>query len=314
MSQEGNWLLAVTFFEATNPVFNIIVEHNGFSIIIPGPWRIPNYLEDGVINKLKNLLKLRCQKDIELHVKEIRKRGKQLKVGDEEYKLSDFDTFKKEKLGELKSNKYHDLEDLVYRMGLTYAEIMDILDIKFFPSERTGYTLPPGIYGKSDINKTLEHLLPDNLKVSNTIDDIRLRSNLYKNQTLKFTKKNFLYHFRLYTIHSGPFSDIDGFAHLVPGKYKSDKIINVTGIDKVHLKCDSIHGSIVNGIRGPILFSLGLSSPLGHKILKQPSVKFFKKNNKYVLSHMTFFLEDDDHKSVDCDGETISFTFQLIEI
>ena len=65
-------------------------------------------------------------------MQEIRKRGKQLTVGDKEYKLSDFDTSKKEILGELKSNNYHDLEDLVYRMGLTCAEIMVILDILIF--------------------------------------------------------------------------------------------------------------------------------------------------------------------------------------
>ena len=30
---------------------------------------------------------------------------------------------------------------------------MDILDIKHFPSQITGYTIPPGIYEKSDIKK-----------------------------------------------------------------------------------------------------------------------------------------------------------------
>ena len=43
---------------------------------------------------------------------------------------------------------------------------MDVLDIKHFPSERTGYTLPPGMNEISDINKTLDCLLPDILKVS----------------------------------------------------------------------------------------------------------------------------------------------------
>ena len=38
---------------------------------------------------------------------------------------------------------------------------MDILDKKIFASERTSYTLPQGIYELSDINKTVEPLLPD---------------------------------------------------------------------------------------------------------------------------------------------------------
>ena len=41
-------------------------------------------------------------------------------------------------------------------MKLKYNEIMDVLDIKYFPSERIGYTLPPGTYQIGEINKTLQ--------------------------------------------------------------------------------------------------------------------------------------------------------------
>ena len=36
--------------------------------------------------------------------------------------------------------------------------------------------------------------------------------------------------------------------------------------------------------------------------------------NKSVLSHTTFFLEDDDHKTVDFKVETIRFICQLVKI
>ena len=78
---------------------------------------------------------------------------------------------------------------------------------------------------------------------------------------------------------------------MIAGSYKSDKPINNTGIDKLPLKCDCIQGNIVNGIREPILYSFALSSPPGHKIYKEPRVKLFKKINKSVLSHITFFLK-----------------------
>ena len=70
----------------------------------------------------------------------------------------------------------------------------------------------------------------------------------------------------------------------------------------------------MNGTREPILYSFALSSPPGHKIHKEPRIKLFKKVNKSVLSHITFHFEDDDHKAVDFNGETISFTCQLIKI
>ena len=161
---------------------------------------------------------------------------------------------KNEKSEELKNAKYNDLEDLFYRMRLSYDEIMDILDLNYIPTKRTGYSLNPGIYEVIDLNNTLNYILPDNVKVNITIDDIRLQSNLKINQTLIFTEKSFFYTILGFTqSRSYPLDDIDGFYQLIAGSYKSDKPINITGTDKVHLKCDCIQGSIVNGVREPIL-------------------------------------------------------------
>ena len=101
---------------------------------------------------------------------------------------------------------------------------------------------------------------------------------------------------------------------MIPASYKSDKPINITGIDKIHLKYDCIDESINNGTREPILYSFALSLPPGHNLYKEPRVKLFKKINKSVLSHITFYLEDDDYKPIDFNNEIVSFTCQLIKI
>ena len=153
------------------------------------------------------------------------------------------------------------------------------------------------------------------MKINVTIDERKYKTDLKINQTLIFTNKPFFYTILGFTqSHQGPLSDIDGFYQLTSGSYKSEKPINITGIDKVHLKADCIQGSILDGIRQPILFSFALDQPPGHKIYKEPKVKIFKKVNKSVLSHINFYFEDDDHKPVDFNGETISFTCQLIKI
>ena len=134
------------------------------------------------------------------------------------------------------------------------------------------------------------------------------------NQTLIFTNKSFFYIILGFTQSpSYPLDDIDGFYQLIPGSYESDKTINITGIDKVHLKCNVVDGSIVNGVREPILYSFALDQPPGHKIYKEPRIRLFLKK-KGVLSHITFFLDDDDYKRVDFIGETISFTCQLTNL
>ena len=52
---------------------------------------------------------------------------------------------KNEILEDLKKAKYNDLEDLVYRMRLSYDEIIDILDLKYIPTKRMGYSIKPNI-------------------------------------------------------------------------------------------------------------------------------------------------------------------------
>ena len=152
------------------------------------------------------------------------------------------------------------------------------------------------------------------MKVSVTIDDVRLKSNLKTNQTFIFPQKSFYAILGLTWSRSYQLDDIDGFYQLIAGSYKSDRPINLTGIDEVHLKADSMQGSIVNGIREPILFIFALSSPQVKKYFEKPRVKLLKKINKSFLSHIRFYIEDDDHKPVDFYGETISFTCQQIEI
>ena len=67
--------------------YNINNENNSFSITIPGHWQTKS--DEKTNNDSEKLLELRS---LELHVKEVRKRGNKIKIGDNEYKLSDFDT------------------------------------------------------------------------------------------------------------------------------------------------------------------------------------------------------------------------------
>ena len=82
------------FFEATISVFNITHDNNTFSISTPGHWNS----EDGkeLINNLKKLLELRCEDDIDLHVKEVEKRGIAIEFENIGYKLAGVDHFKGE--------------------------------------------------------------------------------------------------------------------------------------------------------------------------------------------------------------------------
>ena len=80
---------------------------------------------------------------------------------------------------------------MVFRMEIIFDEILDILGVKYSAGSANGYTLSSGVYEISDINLVSKSLLPNKARVNNSIDDIRLRSNLTTNKTLNFTKKYF---------------------------------------------------------------------------------------------------------------------------
>ena len=156
--------------------------------------------------------------------------------------------------------------------------------------------------------------VPNKVKVNNTVDSIRRKTILTTNGTIRFTK------FFFYTIlgstqsYSGPLNDpLKGFIQLIPETYKNEKLNIITGTDKIPPKCNCINGSIVYGVREPILYSFAPDKPRWRKIYKKTRITFFKRLKKSDLSHITFYLEDKKHRAVDFNGETINVTRQLFK-
>ena len=89
------------------------------------------------------------------------------------------------------------------------------------------------------------------------------------------------------------------------GTLKSERPISFTRIDKNHLKCDCTNKSNVNGVWEPILYTYDLDEFSRQKTSKRPRLKTFKKISESVASGK-FSSEDDDHKPVEFNGETIS--------
>ena len=56
-------------------------------------------------------------------------------------------------------------------------------------------------------------------------------------------------------------------------EYISQKIINLSTIDRIHLKCDVMDGSLVDGLGQPLLF----------KVFYQPETIHFRKINKTIF-------------------------------
>ena len=57
----------------------------------------------------------------------------------------------------------------------------------------------------------------------------------------------------------------------------SHKILNLNTINKIHLKCQVIDGSVGNGLRQPILYSFTLDKLNGYKVWSEVEIQLSKK-------------------------------------
>ena len=175
------------------------------------------------------------------------------------------------------------------------------------------YVLEPGIYTSKDLSEALSIILPSEYEGHhNTInikfDDITMKTKLIVMPCIldmRFDEKSF-------------FSTIIGFSHCWDYKhfneYTSQKIVHLSNTNKIHLKCDIIDGSVVNGVRELILFSFVSDKPSGYKAFCEPETIQYKNINKSLLNTITFYSEDDNNEVVDFNGETLTFTLQMIRI
>ena len=175
----------------------------------------------------------------------------------------------------------------------------DIVENDFFE-----IYLTPGVYELVDIKIAIKQKINESdydFKFDLIPDTISMKSVLITSNNIQFNSK---------------LNTVLGFTHTVypPATHTSEKPVMITTTDKVHLKCDCVDGSIVNGIREQILFSFNLSAPPGYKIIKEPTTVLYKSINKTRLDTIQFFLEDSNHNPVDFNGETLTFTIQIIKI
>ena len=212
-----------------------------------------------------------------------------------------------------------------YLRNLTGLNEDDIqLILKQYNYKFITYEISPGIYTFKEISEVLSRGFEKEFEIRGEIQPnteydksdsfiIERDINTMKTKlivgseinTLRFDEKSF-------------FNTILGLApywdYKNHNEYVGEKIINLSSTNKIHLKSDVIDGSVVNGIRQPILFSFVLDKLPGYKVFCEPETIHYKKINKSVLNTVTFYLEDDSDKEVNFNQETLTFTLQMIKI
>ena len=307
---KGNWMIGLIDLEVYNSIFNITEENNKFEL-----YKYPDEKIGGLTYK-----KVRDEIERDLDISDITDEDLQddiiapiiIKEFEEQVTKRMEDGQYMNILGIYTNSVFQDFESFLRsQIDLVESDIKLVLDE--YNSNFNTYELTPGIYTFKDISEALYNVLqseypgPANV-IDIEYDDITKKTKLFARygiMALRFDEKSFFNTILGFT---------SGWDYKSYNNYTSQKILNLSSTNKIHLECDAIDGSVVNGVRQPILYSFVLDKPSGYKVFCQPETIHYKKINKSILNTVTFYLEDDNNKEVNFNGETLTFTLQMIKI
>ena len=281
----GNWMIGLTDLEVYNSIFNITKQNNKLKL-----YSFPNEKSGGVTYE-----KVRNEIERDLDISDITATDLQdditAPIFIEEYRKQVAERMKDGQylniLARYTSSVFQDFESFLRtEIDLVEDDIKLVLDE--YNSSFITYELDSGIYTFKDISEALFNILqseypgPSNV-IDIEFDDITRKTKLVVNNgiiAIRFDETSF-------------FSTILGFPSVWDckhyNKYTSQKVVNLGSTNKIYLKCDCIDGSVVNGMRQPILYSFVLDKLPGYKVFSEPETIHYKTINKSVLNTITFF-------------------------
>ena len=224
------WMMGVTSLEVYNTIYNITEKNNKIKLFTTEQNLKEYKFATEFIPKIKNLYETSGEEEI-----------KKL-INDVKYKKVVFP-----------NNYYNDLNKIIIQINKNIEDKTNILDLYGIGSVSNclGIEIPPGAYELIDINNVIQQelinscgsLLDSELKINIEADTISMKSVLTTSLPIYFISE---------------LNKLLGFTktQYTAGTHRSEKPVMITTTDKVHLKCDCVDGSIVNGIREQIFFLL----------------------------------------------------------
>ena len=251
---QGDWMIGLFNLEVYNSIFNITEENNKFE-----PYKVPDEKAGGI-----SYTKVRDEIERDLDISDITAADLQNEliapVIIEEHKEQVTKRMEDEHymniLAVYTSSVFQDIESFLRTQNDLIEDDVELVLDEYNSSFNT-YELEPGIYSYKEISEAFFYILLSEYPQSDSeilirLDDITQETKLVVNRGViakRFDKKSF------FTTILGFTSGWD-YKHY--NQYLSQKILNLGSTNKIHLKCDVIDGSVVNGLRQPIIYSFVL--------------------------------------------------------
>ena len=248
---KGDWMLGLVDLEVYNSIFIITEENDKFEL-----YKFPEEKAGGVTYE-----KVRDEIEKDLGIEDITAADLQDDIIGpiiiEEYREQVTKRMKDEQymniLAIFSRSVFQDFESF-FRTQIDLIEDDIKLVLDEYNSSFITHELQPGIYTFKDISEALFNVLQSKYPQSNSeilirLDDVTRKTKLVVNSgviAIRFDGNSF-------------FSTILGFTagwdYKHYNQYLSQKIVDLSSTNIIHLKCDAIDGFVVNGVRQPILYS-----------------------------------------------------------
>ena len=279
---KGDWMSGLIDLEVYNSIFNITEENNKFKLYTD---TFDEFSFEELKDELEEILKIPNITDSRLEDETL------TPLIIHTYQRLRFDKLSRDGYRVLllrySVSPFRDFESYLRNVaGLEEDNIQLIL--KQYNEKFITYDLDPGNYTIGDLQKAFYRLGGQEGTLQIEYDGLNKEVKLIFNAmleerfgALRFDKKPFshtLLKFEPYWDYK-PTNSIHADS---PDAYTSDKnILNLHTMDKIHLKCDCIDGSIQDGLRQPILFSFELDKPSGYKVFCEPETIHYKRKNLF---------------------------------
>ena len=239
------WMMGVTSLEVYNTVYNITEKNNKIKILLKDEQLKSLNVDTLLVMNIEYLYKISDMQSTS-------------GIG----KINNFivDSYSKNK--KLIKKDFDQLKKIINQINQNIKDKTIFIPEFGIENDFVEIELPPGVYELVDIIRIMKQKLSDSdfeFEFNIEADTISMKSVLTTSNPIYFNSK---------------LNELLGFTntHYIEGTHISEKPVMITTTDKVHLKCDCVDGSIVNGIREQILVSFNLSAPPGYKIIKEPNI------------------------------------------
>ena len=270
---EGDWMIGLTGLEVYNSIFNVTEENNKFKVC-----KFPDEKSGGV-----SYIKVRDEIEKDLDISD----NTASDLEDDIIGPNIIEECRNQVTKRMKDDKYMDILGFyvcsVFQVFESYlrTEVQLVEDdnkmvLLEYNSSFITYELKQGFYTfKYFFEALLKILKPEYDGYHNAsdieYDEIAMKTKLDVRAgfiAIRFDEQSF-------------FRTILGFTpHWDYKQYKnyiSHRIVNLSSTNKIHLKCDCIDGSVVDGLRQPILYSFVLDKSTGYKVFCKTETVHYKK-------------------------------------